>query len=219
MHADTDQACIMHATPMQSPPVPHAQCPHPMHPMHPHQRTQILSGMLEDDSLVTPAKVEALLSCLVAPAVDESPATAEVARRVLRRREREVQPTLQRLLTRLLTSPLTANSGLWEQSYAIVAQVRGRGLLVRCRWAHSWGRRSPPPPPRPTRRTNPAARGHPPSPPPRGALTHGRAARGGALEAPRGRPAAGAPLRAAGGRRGGGGVGGCADGAAGPPAG
>ncbi len=84
---------------------------------------QILSGMLEVDELVTEAKVEALLSCLVSPAVDESPAAADLARAVLRRREREVQPVLQRLLTRLLTSPLTANSGLWEQSYALVAAL------------------------------------------------------------------------------------------------
>jgi hypothetical protein len=84
--------------------------------------------MLEDDSLVTEAKVEALLSCLVSPAAEENPAAAALARTVLQRREREVQPTLQRLLTRLLTSPLTANSALCEQSYALVAQVgAGRG--------------------------------------------------------------------------------------------
>lgn len=80
--------------------------------------------MLEDDSLVSEPKVEALLSCLVSPAADENPAAAHAARAVLRRREREVQPTLQRLLTRLLVSPLTANSALSEQSYTIVAQVR-----------------------------------------------------------------------------------------------
>ncbi|KIZ01094.1 putative Sister chromatid cohesion like protein PDS5 [Monoraphidium neglectum] len=85
--------------------------------------TEILCGMLEDDEMVSEAKVEALLSCLVPPAADESPAAGAVARAVLRRREREVQPTLQRLLTRLLTSPLTASSGLWEQSYAVVAQA------------------------------------------------------------------------------------------------
>ncbi|GBF94053.1 hypothetical protein Rsub_07321 [Raphidocelis subcapitata] len=84
---------------------------------------EILSGMLEDDSLVSEAKVEALLSCLVSPAADENPAAAALTRSVLRQREREVQPTLQRLLTRLLTSPLTANSALCEQSYAIVAQL------------------------------------------------------------------------------------------------
>ncbi|KAI8467337.1 MAG: armadillo-type protein [Monoraphidium minutum] len=84
---------------------------------------EILCGMLEDDSLVTDAKVEALLSCLVPPAADDSPAAAQLARAVLRRRERQVQPTLQRLLTRLLTSPITASSGLWEQSYAVVAQL------------------------------------------------------------------------------------------------
>jgi hypothetical protein len=82
--------------------------------------------MLEDDEMVSEAKVEALLSCLVPPAADESPAAGAVARAVLRRREREVQPTLQRLLMRLLTSPLTASSGLWEQSYAVVAQVGAR---------------------------------------------------------------------------------------------
>lgn len=80
--------------------------------------------MLEDDSLVSEAKVEALLACLVSPAADDNPAAAAVARAVLRARERQVQPTLQRLLTRLLVSPLTANSGLSDQSYAIVAQAR-----------------------------------------------------------------------------------------------
>ena len=86
------------------------------------QPLQILCGMLEEDA-VTEAKVEALLSCLVPPALDESPAASRLARAVLRQREREVQPVLQRLLTKLLTSPLTANSGLWEHSYAVVAQV------------------------------------------------------------------------------------------------
>ena len=80
--------------------------------------------MLEEEDLVTEPKLEALLSCLVSPAVDENPAAARLARAVLRRCERQVQPVLQRLLARLLTSPLTANSALCEQSYALVAQVR-----------------------------------------------------------------------------------------------
>lgn len=115
----------------------HPMCPHLLIKLHCMQMRlvslksyhQILSGMLEDSSLVTEPKVEALLSCLVEPTITENPAAADLARSVLRRREHEVQPTLQRLLTRLLTSPLTASSGLWEQSYAVVAQVRWWGAV------------------------------------------------------------------------------------------
>lgn len=80
--------------------------------------------MLEAEDLVTEPKLEALLGCLVSPAVDENPAAARAARAVLSRCERAVQPALQRLLVKLLTSPLTANSALSEQSYALIAQVR-----------------------------------------------------------------------------------------------
>ena len=119
---------------------------------------EILCGMLEDDALVSEAKVEALLGCLAGADGDNggggsggaangsggsagdgsgggaaaSPAAA-VAREVLRRREREVQPTLQRLLTRYLTAPL-ARSALKDQSYAIIAQVRA---LIGC--LRVWG--------------------------------------------------------------------------------
>lgn len=95
--------------------------------------------MLEGEEIVTEAKLEALLTCLVSPAADDNPAAARAARATLSRCERAVQPALQRLLVKLLTSPLTANSALSEQSYALIAQVGqpGRGAGRRgCRRTH-----------------------------------------------------------------------------------
>ncbi|KAF8072944.1 ATXR2 [Scenedesmus sp. PABB004] len=87
---------------------------------------EVLNGLVGDES-TNDAVLEALLSHLVPPRSHDNPAACKLAQAVLRACEADVKPQLQKFLTTLVSCPISSNSDLHQQSYALIYQVRAAG--------------------------------------------------------------------------------------------